>query len=474
MNVDANIAAQRTFSRINPFDGSVATTTAAADTATATAAVAAATAAFPEWSGMGPHTRRGILLKAADLLEARTPDFIATNMAETGATAPWIGFNVSVGAKMLREAAAMTTQICGEVIPAEKPGMLAMGMRQAAGVCLGIAPWNAAVILGVRAVAMPLACGNTVVLKASEMCPRTHAMIGEVLVEAGVPEGAMQVVTNAPEDAAEVVEALIRTSAVRRVNFTGSTHVGRIIARLCAEELKPCLLELGGKAPFIVLDDADLEGAVNGAAFGAYMNMGQICMSTERIIVTEGIADRFVAALAAKAAKLPAGDPGGPNVLGALVTEDAAARLDDLVADATAKGARLVAGGPRTGAVVPAGVLDGVTPDMRIYAEESFGPVKSVIRVKDADEAIRVANDTEYGLSASIYTSDVKRGLDLAKRIESGICHINGPTVADEPQMPFGGVKASGYGRFGGKAAIAEFTDLRWVTVEDPGQGYPF
>ncbi|MEL6210330.1 MAG: aldehyde dehydrogenase family protein, partial [Pseudomonadota bacterium] len=281
-------------------------------------------------------------------------------------------------------------------------------------------------------------------------------------------------VTNAPEDAAEVVEALIRTSAVRRVNFTGSTHVGRIIARLCAEELKPCLLELGGKAPFIVLDDADLEGAVNGAAFGAYMNMGQICMSTERIIVTEGIADRFVAALAAKAAKLPAGDPGGPNVLGALVTEDAAARLDDLVADATAKGARLVAGGPRTGAVVPAGVLDGVTPDMRIYAEESFGPVKSVIRVKDADEAIRVANDTEYGLSASIYTSDVKRGLDLAKRIESGICHINGPTVADEPQMPFGGVKASGYGRFGGKAAIAEFTDLRWVTVEDPGQGYPF
>lgn len=467
-------ASGKTFSTTNPFKGDAATTAAAATVSDAKAAVKAASEAFVDWSKMGPHSRRGLLLKAADLLEARTPDFIATNMAETGATAPWIGFNVSVGAKILREAAAMTTQITGEVVPMEKPDVLSMAIRQPAGVCLGMAPWNAAVILGVRAIAMPLACGNTVVLKASELCPKTHAMIGDVFHDAGFPKGVVNVVTNAPEDAGDVVEALIREPAMKRVNFTGSTRVGKIIARICAEELIPCLLELGGKAPFIVLDDADLEGAVNGAAFGAFMNMGQICMSTERFIVTEGIADQFVEALAQKAAALPAGDPSGQNVLGALVTEAAAAKLDELVEDAVAKGAKLVAGGARTGAVVPAGVLDGVTRNMRIYSEESFGPIKSVIRVKDAEEAIQIANDTEYGLSSSVYTQDVKKGLAVAARIESGICHINGPTVGDEPQMPFGGVKASGFGRFGGKAAISEFTDLRWVTIENPGQAYPF
>ncbi len=464
----------KTFNRINPYSGEVASTVAASGTKEAKAAVTEAKAAFPTWSSMGPHGRRAILLKAADLLEERAPEFIRVNMAETGATGPWVGFNVSVGAKILREAASMTTQISGEVIPSEKPGVLAMGVRQAAGICLGIAPWNAAVILGVRAVAMPLACGNTVILKASEMCPKTHQMIGEVLIDAGLPDGAIKVLTNAPEDAAKMVETLIREPAIKRVNFTGSSRVGKIIAKICAEELKPALLELGGKAPFIVLDDADIEGAVNGAIFGAYMNMGQICMSTERIIVTGGIADKFVEALKARAVALPAGDPAGQNVLGPLVTPQAAEKLDSLVEDAVNKGAEFTSGEGREGAVVPAGVLDHVTPDMRIYSEESFGPIKSVIRVKDTEEAIQVANDTEYGLSAALYTSDVKKGLDLAARIESGICHINGPTVADEPQMPFGGVKDSGYGRFGGKAGIAEFTDLRWVTIEDPKQGYPF
>lgn len=469
-----NSSNTRTYERINPYNGQVASVTPVATIDDAKAAVNLAESAFAEWSSMGPHTRRNLLLKAADLLEAKTPEFISTNMAETGATAPWIGFNVSVGAKMLREAASMTTQISGEIIPAEKPGVLAMGVRQAAGVCLGIAPWNAAVILGVRAIALPLACGNTVILKASEMCPKTHLMIGEVMEEAGFPEGVVNVITNDPKDAPQIVETLIREPAVKRVNFTGSTKVGKIIAKLCAEELKPSLLELGGKAPFVVLDDADVEGAVNGAIFGAYMNMGQICMSTERIIVTEGIADQFVSALAERASKLPAGNPSGPNVLGALVSNQAAEKLDELITDALSKGANLVAGSDRNGTVVPACLLDGVTSDMRIYNEESFGPVKSIIRVKDAEEAIKVANDTEYGLSASLYTNDIKKGLDYAKRIQSGICHLNGPTVADEPQMPFGGVKSSGFGRFGGKAGIAEFTDLRWITIEDPKQGYPF
>ncbi|RJL01146.1 aldehyde dehydrogenase family protein, partial [Paracoccus aestuarii] len=305
-------------------------------------------------------------------------------------------------------------------------------------------------------------------------CPATHMAIGEAFRRAGFPPGVLNVVTNAPDDAAAVVEALVGDDRVRHVNFTGSTKVGRIIARLAAEGLKPALLELGGKAPLIVLDDADVDAAVNGAAFGAFMNQGQICMSTERIIVHAGIADRFVAALVDKVRGLPAGDPRGEVVLGALATPDAAGRMDDIIADATAKGGRVIAGGGRDGAVVEATLIDHVTPDMTVYAEESFGPVKPIIRVADDDEAVRVANDTPYGLSAAVYGGDLTRAMRVADRIDSGICHINGPTVGDEAQMPFGGVKDSGYGRFGGTAAIDAFTWLRWVTIEDPHQHYPF
>jgi acyl-CoA reductase-like NAD-dependent aldehyde dehydrogenase len=197
-------------------------------------------------------------------------------------------------------------------------------------------------------------------------------------------------------------------------------------------------------------------------------------MSTERIIVHQAIADVFVEKLAARAQQLPAGDPRGHVVLGSLISLEAAKKMDDLIADALAKGAKLVAGGKRTGTVVEATLLDHVTADMRVYGEESFGPVKPIIRVADEDEAIRIANDTEYGLSAAVFSRDVQRAMAVAAQIESGICHINGPTLNDEAQMPFGGVKGSGYGRFGGKAAIAEFTDLRWITIEDPGQHYPF
>ena len=223
-----------------------------------------------------------------------------------------------------------------------------------------------------------------------------------------------------------------------------------------------------------MLDDADIEGAVNAAVFGAFMHQGQICMSTERIIVDNKVADEFVQKFAARAAQLPAGDPRGHVVLGSLISLQAAEKMDALIADAIAKGAQVKAGGKRTGTVVEATVVDNVTPAMRIYNEESFGPVKPVVRVSGDDEAIRVANDTEYGLSSAVFSANVQRALAVAARLESGICHINGPTLNDEAQMPFGGVKGSGYGRFGGKAAIAEFTDLRWITIEDPKQGYPF
>jgi acyl-CoA reductase-like NAD-dependent aldehyde dehydrogenase len=462
----------RSFERRNPLNDSVASKAAAAGVEDARAAADAAARAFPAWSALGPNERRALLMKAADAMAAKTPDFIARMSAEIGATAGWAGFNVHLAAGMLREAAAMTTQIGGEVIPSDKPGCISMAVRQPVGVILGIAPWNAPVILGTRAVAMPLACGNTVVLKASELCPGTHRLIAECLLEAGLPAGVVNVVTNAPEDAPAVVEALIAHPAVRRVNFTGSTRVGRIIAETAARHLKPVLLELGGKAPMLVLDDADLDEAVKAAAFGAFMNQGQICMSTERLVVDKKVADDFVGKFAAKANTLVAGDPHKGNTpLGAVVSKEAVKKVQSLIKDATEKGAKLVAGGRAEGAIMDAAVLDHVTPDMKIYYEESFGPVVCVVRAQDDEDAVRIANDTEYGLSAAVFSRNIPRAMAVARRIDSGICHVNGPTVHDEAQMPFGGTKASGYGRFGGKAGIDQFTELRWITIEtQPGR----
>jgi acyl-CoA reductase-like NAD-dependent aldehyde dehydrogenase len=474
-NADVAARSGATFERRNPVTGEVVTRAPAAGVEDAKAAADAAAAAFPAWSATGPGQRRAKLLKAADLLEKRTEDVIGLMMGETGCIAPWGGFNCMLAANMLREAAGMTTQIAGEVIPSDKPGCFAMSVRQPVGVVLGIAPWNAPIILGVRAIAMPLACGNTVVLKASELCPATHRLIGDVMREAGFPPGVVNVVTNAPADAAKIVEALIAHPAVKRINFTGSTRVGRIIAELAARQLKPVLLELGGKAPLVILDDADLDNAVNAAAFGSFMHQGQICMSTERLVVDEKVADEFVRKFGARAAALPAGDPRtGKVVLGSLIDREPAERVEALIKDAVDKGATLVTGGKRDGTIMNATVLDKVTPAMRIYKEESFGPVVCVVRARGVDEAVRIANDTEYGLAAAVFGRDIGRAMEVARRLESGMCHINGPTVSDEAQMPFGGVKASGYGRFGGKAAIDEFTELRWITIEDAGQHYPF
>jgi acyl-CoA reductase-like NAD-dependent aldehyde dehydrogenase len=467
-------SAARTFERGDPVTGGVATIAPAARAEEAVAAADAAAGAFEEWSARGPNARRAALMAAADALDARADAFVDAMMGETGAPEGWVRFNLMLASAMVREAAALTTQIGGEVIPSDKPGCIAMALREPAGVVLGIAPWNAPIILGVRAIAVPLACGNTVVLKASEQCPRTHALIVEAFVAAGLGGGIVNLVTNAPEDAGEVVGALIDHPAVRRINFTGSTAVGRIIAKRAAEHLKPVLLELGGKAPLIVLDDADLDEAVKAAAFGAFMNSGQICMSTERIIVVDAVADAFVAKFSEKVGAMPVGDPReGKTPLGAVIDRKTVDHVKALIADAVGQGAEQVNGGEADGVLMPAHVIDKVTPAMKLFRDESFGPVVGITRAKDEAEAIALANDTEYGLSAAVFTRDAARGLRVARQIKSGICHVNGPTVHDEAQMPFGGVKASGYGRFGGKAGIDAFTELRWITLETQPGHYP-
>ena len=455
------------FTRINPITGEVASSAPALKASDVPAIAARAGAAFPAWAAMGPNARRSVLNKAADALSGKKDEFVAAMMAETGSTAGWAMFNLMLAAGIVREAAALTTQIAGEVIPSDKPGCISMAFKEPVGVILGIAPWNAPIILGVRAIAVPLACGNAVILKASETCPHTHALIIEAFAEAGFPEGVVNVVTNAPEDAAEVVGALIDAPEVRRINFTGSTAVGKIIAKRAAEYLKPCLLELGGKAPLIVLEDADLDEAVKAAAFGAFMNQGQICMSTERIIVVEAIADAFIEKFAAKAGSMAAGDPREGNTpLGAVVDRKTVSHVNSLIDDAVSKGAKVVAGGKGDSVLMPATVVAGVTTSMNLYRDESFGPVVAVIQARDAEHAIELANDSEYGLSAAVFTRDTAKGLSVARRIMSGICHVNGPTVHDEAQMPFGGVGASGYGRFGGRQGIDSFTETRWITME--------
>jgi vanillin dehydrogenase len=472
---DIPAARSATFDRHNPISGDIATRAAAACAEDAGAAADAAAAAFPKWSAVGPSERRAKLERAATLLESYAEQFTTILTAETGATIGWGQFNLHTAAGMLREAAAMTTQIAGEVIPSDVPGSLAMAIRQPAGVVLGIAPWNAPIILGVRAIAMPLACGNTVILKASEICPATHRLIGTVLNEAGLNEGVVNIITHDPKDSEAVAEALISHPAVKRINFTGSTRVGRIIAGLSAKYLKPVLLELGGKAPLIVLDDADLDAAVDATVFGAFANSGQICMSTERVIVDERVADQFAAKLARRVAALTCGDPRtGEFVLGSVVGKATVDRMRKLVNEAVARGATVLCGAEWEGTLMKGIVVDNVTPDMALFREESFGPQVSITRAKSAEDAVRLANDTEYGLSAAIFSRDIGRAIELAKRIDSGICHINGPTVHDEAQMPFGGVKASGYGRFGGKAGVSEFTDLRWITIQTTPRHYPF
>lgn len=400
----------------------------------------------------------------ADALDAERDLLVETAAKEVGASPQWTDFNISIAKQTLRQAYDLIPLMADQTVEHED-GRTSTLRRQPVGVVLGFAPWNAPIILAVRAIAAPIACGNTVVLKASEHCPRTHQLLVDLFKRAGLPEHVVNVVTNEREDSLDVTKTLIRHPAVRRINFTGSSRAGQIVAVEAAQVLKRCLLELSGKAPLIVLEDADLDAAAAAAMTGAFFNQGQVCMSTERIIVLEAIADEFVARLVERTAKLRAADPSMTvESLGRLINVDAVKRVTGLIEDAIAKGAKLKLGGDVEGAVMQPVVIDHMTPQMRIYGEESFGPVASIIRVRNDEEAISVANDTEFGLASAVFSQDVDRCASIADRLETGICQINGPTVFDDPTMPFGGMKSSGYGRFGGTAALDEFTEIRWVS----------
>jgi acyl-CoA reductase-like NAD-dependent aldehyde dehydrogenase len=461
-----------TFEDLDPFTGDVVARAAAAGRADARRAVEAAAEAFPEWSQSPPAERQRIFLNAAQVLEGRHDEIVSWLARETGSTFGFALFQMGFVAGLLRQAAALAYAPIGQVIPSDV-GAFSMGLRRPVGVVGAIAPWNAALILSARSIASPLALGNTVVLKPSELSPYSGGLVwGEIFGDVGLPAGVLNIVTHAPGGAGEIGDELVENPHVRRINFTGSTAVGRKLAEAAGRNLKRVVLELGGYNPLIVLADGDLEYAVNASAFGAYLHQGQICMSARRIIVERPIADEFVQRLAEKTKGLKAGDPKEPDtIIGPLISEAALECVKSRVDDAVSKGAKLLAGGEADGPVYRATLLADVPADSDLAKNETFGPVAAVEVVENADEAVERANATSYGLASGIITSDADKGLALAQRIEAGIVHINDQPVGDEPQMPFGGVKDSGWGRFGGTAAIEEFTELRWITV---GQVHPF
>lgn len=462
----------KTFEDLDPFTGDVVARPPAAGRADAKRAVEAADEAFPEWSQSPPAERQRIFLNAAQVLEGRHDEIVSWLARETGSTFGFALFQMGFVAGLLRQAAALAYAPIGQVIPSDV-GAFSMGLRRPVGVVGAIAPWNAALILSARSIASPLALGNTVVLKPSELSPYSGGLVwGEIFGDVGLPAGVLNIVTHAPGDAGEIGDELVENPDVRRINFTGSTAVGRKLAEAAGRNLKRVVLELGGYNPLIVLADGDLEYAVNASAFGAFVHQGQICMSARRIIVERPIADEFVQRLAEKTKGLKAGDPKEPDtIIGPLISEAALECVKGRVDDAVSKGAKLLAGGEADGPVYRATLLADVPADSDLAKNETFGPVAAVEVVENADEAVERANATSYGLASGIITSDPDKGLALTQRIEAGIVHINDQPVGDEPQMPFGGVKDSGWGRFGGTAAIEEFTELRWITV---GSAHPF
>jgi acyl-CoA reductase-like NAD-dependent aldehyde dehydrogenase len=465
-----------TFDDTDPYTGEIVARVPAGTGIDARRAIEAAAAAFPEWSKTPPAARQGIFLRAAEILESRQDEIVSLLARETGCSFGFGMFQMSFVPGLFRQAAGLAYAPLGEILPSDVPGAFAMGMRRPVGVVAAIAPWNAALILSARAISAPLVLGNTVVFKPSEESPVVGGLVwGEIFTEAGLPGGVLNIVTHGRGEAGPIGAEFTDNPLVRRINFTGSTATGRKLAEAAGRNLKRVVLELGGYNPLIVLADADLDYAVDASAFGAFLHQGQICMSARRIIVERGIADDFIERLAQKTSGLKVGDPKEHDtIIGPLITEQALETVKGRVDDAVSKGARVLAGGNAVGTCFEATLLADVPADSDFAKLETFGPVAAIEVVDTPEQAVARANATTYGLAAGILTSDPDRGLALAEALESGIVHVNDQPVHDEPQMPFGGVKDSGWGRFGGTAAIDEFTELRWVTVQSGTRPFPF
>jgi acyl-CoA reductase-like NAD-dependent aldehyde dehydrogenase len=467
-------ASGESFEDHDPFDGSLVARAAAGTRADAEAAIDAAAAAFPSWAATPPTEKQRLFLKAAEIVERRQPEYVRMLAAETGAGSGFAGFQLRWVTGCLRQAAGWVFQSTGELIPSDEPGQTHMAIRRPLGVIAGFSPWNGAGVLSWRTVIAPIAFGNTVVLKPSELAPVTAGLlVCEVMEEAGFPPGVINLVTHAPGEAEPIADAFFESEHVKCINFTGSSRTGRLLAERAGRHLKRIVLELGGYNPIVVLRDADLEYAVNATTFGAFFHQGEICMNARKAIVERPLYDEFVEQLVGRAEDLAIGDPKDPTTaIGPLITSQALEQVAADVGDAIAKGAKVRTGNGTDGPCFRPTVLTDVPEEAILYSEETFGPVLVVESVDSVEEAVAAANQHRYGLSAAVITANSDLGLELAGRIESGMVRINDQTVADEPQMPLGGVRDSGWGR-AGPHAVEDFTQVQWVSVTSGPRTFP-
>ncbi|PQE29903.1 aldehyde dehydrogenase protein [Rutstroemia sp. NJR-2017a WRK4] len=456
----------KTFPVHSPSNGAHLHNCSSASSADIERVLTSAQSAFPAWRTVRPPQKRDIFLRAAELFLSEKQTLIDAIVTETGATVDWAEFNLRLAREIILDVAGRIATISGSIPATAVPGTSALIYTEPYGVILAIAPWNAPYILGVRSIAYALGAGNCVVAKAPEFSPLCSYHICRIFQEAGLPEGVLSFVAHSPSDAAEVTKQLIESPIIKKINFTGSTRVGRIIAETAGRALKPVLLELGGKASTIVWEDAELEFAARECARGAFKHAGQICMSTERLLVHEGILEKFEKAFTAATQELYP----GPETL---INAPSVSKTQSLIDDAVSKGARIIhpaeASPPsENSTTMTATILTSITPEMDIYRTESFGPSVSLIPFKTEEEAIRIANDTEYGLSCGIFTENLALALRIAKSVESGAVHINGvnASVHDEAGLPHGGFKDSGWGRFGA-VGLEEWVRSKTVTFRD-------
>jgi benzaldehyde dehydrogenase (NAD) len=436
-------------------------------------AAAAAAAAQPAWAETNYQERARVLRRVADLFDAHRAEFGDWTMRETAAVRSKMKHEQNFAYFEALNASTMPSQAYGSLMPSAERGRLSMVRRVPIGVVGAITPWNSPTVLGMRVVAPALALGNAVVLKPDPQTPVTGgAIIAALFAEAGLPEGLLQIVVGG----ADVGEALVTDPNVAMVSFTGSTATGRRVAQLAGGLLKKVSLELGGNNPFVVLDDGDLDAAASAGAFSSFQHQGQICMTAGRHLVHRKVADAYLEKLVAKARRLKLGDPYREDVqLGPIVNERQLARVDGIVQRSIAGGARLAEGGTHDGLYYRPTVLADVTTDLPAFTDEIFGPVAPVTTFETDDEAIALANASDYGLVAAIYTRSISRGLAIANRIRSGMIHVNDGTLNDEAVIPFGGMGISGNGsRFGGSANFDEFTEWQWVTLRDEPPSFPF
>jgi len=435
-------------------------------------AIQAANAAKDAWGRTLAAERELILQRSADVLEAARQEVVDLLIDEAGSTFGKSQFEVSFTVNMLRAVAGEARRIGGDVIPSDIPGMMSFAIRKPLGVVAGIAPFNFPLILATKKVCLALAAGNTFVLKPSEETSLVGLKIAEIFQKAGLPAGVLNVV---PGDGPTMGPVLFSDPRVKLISFTGSTAVGKMIAAECARFGKKVVLELGGKSPLIVLKDADLDYAVSTACFGVFIHQGQICMAGSRIIVESPIYEAFLEKFVAKVKTLQVGDPRDPHtVIGPLIRTSQCGLIDGKIKESVAAGARVLTGGTHEGNFYQPTVIADVKPGMAAFRDELFGPVASVVKADDAGHALKLANDTAYGLSSAVLTNDLQLAMKFALELEAGMVHINGPTVHDEITVPFGGVKDSGSGREGGRWSMDELTETKWITIQMGQRHYPF